>query len=97
MHDSSILARVNEIGCWIIDVCGLLVRMPCLFSKSGTKNFSRLLKKMNDVTVAARTLIAYPENRVLLAGLCLLHENHCFIAHVQSERGITLSETQSFT
>ena len=52
---------------------------------------------MNAVTVAARTLIAYPENRVLLAGLCLLHENHCFIAHVQSERGITLSETQSFT
>ena len=57
---SFLLAWFHEIGCWIIDVCGLMVRMPCLFSKTGTKNFSRLLKMMNVATVA-RTLIANPE------------------------------------
>lgn len=41
VHGSSILARVNEIGRWIIDVCGVLVRMLCLFSISGQKCSSR--------------------------------------------------------
>lgn len=51
LHDSSMVVRFNEFGCWIIDAWCLLVLMVYLISKTVTKRISRFVEQ-DEGTVA---------------------------------------------